>query len=209
MKSFLAEATETYHRAIRPEEQSPVVEYLKSRALRWASVQSFKLGYVENPLPGHEKYQGRLAIPYLTRSGVVKMRFRAIPPNAGGAKYLDVAGAIPRIFNTGDLDRHEPYVCITEGEIDCITAHQAGLPAVGIPGVEGWQPWYALIFGGYEAVYILADNDDSGQGAAFAERVAAQIENARVVLMPEGHDVNSLVTAEGSAALIEKVRGRK
>ncbi|MDM4721870.1 toprim domain-containing protein [Micromonospora sp. WMMA1363] len=96
-------------------------------------------------------------------------------------------------------------MCITEGEIDCITAVQAGLPAVGVPGVDGWSPWWARCFRGYETVYILCDADDKGQGAQFGAKIAAQVTNSRVVMMPEGHDVNSYVVAEGFAALIEKI----
>ncbi|MDM4718424.1 toprim domain-containing protein [Micromonospora sp. WMMA1363] len=195
--------------------------YLKSRALRWASVQFFRLGYVGNPLPGHEVYAGKLCIPYITRSGVVSLRFRTLPdPNpdynpddpgspewlpVDGPKYLSVAGDLPRLFNTCDLDRREPFVCIAEGEFDAMTAHQAGFPAVAVPGVNGWSAWWARCFRGYETVYILCDNDDKGQGAAFGEKIAAQIGNSRIVMMPEGHDVNSYVVAEGFAALIEKI----
>lgn len=205
----MAEATETYHKAINPREDSHAVAYLKSRGMLWASVQYFKLGVVDDPLPGHEKYRGRLAIPYITRSGVVSMRFRAIPPDDSPAKYLSLPGDPPRLFNPLDLDRREPFVCITEGEFDAITAHQAGLPAVGVPGVQAWGSFWPRMFDGYETVYILADNDDKGQGAAFAEKVASQVPNSRVVLMPEGHDVNSYVLAEGPDALIARLEDRQ
>ncbi|MDG4825984.1 toprim domain-containing protein [Asanoa sp. WMMD1127] len=206
-KTFLGEATETYHKALMANPASPAVEYLKeTRGLSGANAQFFKLGLVESPLPGHEQYEGKLAIPYLTRSGVVSMRFRAIPPgDATGPKYLSVPGDIPRLFNPADLDRREHFVCICEGEFDAMTAHQAGLPAVGIPGVNGWKEYYSHCFKGYENVFILADNDDKGQGETFAEKVASQVANARIVLMPSGHDVNSFVLAEGPDALTKRL----
>jgi len=37
----------------------------------------FHLGVVVDPLPGHEQFLGRVAIPYVTPSGVVDIRFRA------------------------------------------------------------------------------------------------------------------------------------
>ncbi|WP_246157934.1 toprim domain-containing protein [Catellatospora sichuanensis] len=184
------------------------MEYLKSRALSGVNAQSLRLGYVENPLAGHELYRGMLAIPYLTRSGVVTMRFRAIPPHEG-PKYRSVPGDEPRMFNTNDLCRREPFVCITEGEFDAMTAHQAGLPAVGIAGVNGWKPYFARAFKGYAAVYILCDNDDKGQGKAFGEKVAAQVTNSRIVILPEGHDVNSFVATEGPDALLDKLEVKR
>lgn len=205
-KTFLGEATETYHKALMASPESPAVEYLKSRGLSGVSAQFFKLGIVESPLPGHEQYQGKLALPYLTSSGVVSMRFRALPPDdASGPKYLSVPGDIPRLFNPADLSGWQSFVCICEGEFDAMTAHQAGLPAIGIPGVNGWKEFYSHCFKGYESVFILADNDDKGQGETFAEKVAGQVANARIVLMPSGHDVNSFVHAEGADALKKRL----
>ncbi|MEV6638063.1 toprim domain-containing protein [Actinoplanes sp. NPDC051470] len=185
------------------------VEYLtRVRGLSKDSVQSFLLGYVANPLAGHEQYAGKIAIPYYTRSGFISMRFRLLPEMvdgeprpAEGPKYLSAPGDMPRLFNPEDLNRREPFVCICEGEMDAITANQAGLPAIGIAGVNGWREYFARCFKGYNAVYVLCDNDDKGQGASFGEKVAAQIQNSRVVLMPSGHDVNSFVKSEGPEAL--------
>lgn len=213
LKTFLEEASGTYEIAMaeQVDNQTGVAEYLMTtRGLSWASVQSFRIGYVENPLPGHEKYRGMIAIPYQTASGIVSMRFRAVPSDEyAGPKYMSTPGDIPRVFNTLDLDRRELYVCVTEGEFDCISAHQAGLPAVGIPGVNGWKDWYANLFKGYATVYVLADNDDKGQGVVFAEKVAGQVANARVVVMPEGHDVNSFLVAEGPDAVKARLEGKK
>jgi DNA primase len=59
---------------------------------------------------------------------------------------------------------------------------------------------------GYKAVYVYADNDDQGTGLEkFAEPLAGMIENARVILMPKGHDVNSFVQENGYDALKELI----
>ncbi len=47
----------------------------------------FRLGFVANPETGHEIYQGKLAIPYITPSGVIDIRFRSLN-NDSGPKYL-------------------------------------------------------------------------------------------------------------------------
>jgi DNA primase len=201
LKSFLEKATATYQTDLAADPLGPAGTYLKSRGLSWGSVTSFRLGVVENPLPGHELYQGRIAIPYLTRSGVVSMRFRAVPPDDSMGKYMSVPGDEPRIFNPSAVCGREVYAAICEGEMDAITATQCGIPSVGIAGVNGWRPWFARAFQGYEAVYILCDNDDKGQGKQFGEKVAAQVPNSRIVLLPAGHDVNSLLVSEGPEAL--------
>ena len=211
-------ATFEYHHAIlnHPAAQGAVEYLTETRHLSQDSVQSFLLGYVEHPLPGHELYAGKLSIPYWTRSGFVSMRFRTLPEMVDGVpqpfegpKYLSVHGDMPRMFNADALNRREPYVCICEGEIDTISASQAGLPAVGIAGVNGWRDYFARCFNGYEAVYVLCDNDDKGQGATFGEKVAGQIANSRMVLMPAGHDVNSFLVAEGPEALRARLEADK
>ncbi|MEU3618820.1 toprim domain-containing protein [Streptomyces sp. NPDC006872] len=202
LKSFLEEATARYEGELA---RSPnAVAYLKSRGLSEDSAAFYRLGYVENPLPGHETARGMLSVPYLTRSGVVTVRFRRLG-DGDGPKYRSVPGDPPRIFNANALLIPSDHVAICEGEFDAIAATEAGIPAVGIAGVSAWKSYFARCFKGYRAVYILADQDDKGQGMEFAEKVAEQIKNARISPMPAGHDVNSFVLAHGPEALLEQL----
>lgn len=200
LRTFLDRATTTYYEALRNHPRA--VEYLRDeRGLSGDNVRFFRLGVVADPLPGHERYQGRIAIPYLTATGTVLMRFRAL--DDGGPKYLTETGADDaRLFNPADLSRPEPFIAVCEGEIDAITAHQAGIPAVGVSGVSKWRPFFNRVFAGYAQKFVLADGDDAGQGVEFADKVAAKI-GGRVIPMPSGHDVNSYVKAEGPDALRE------
>lgn len=184
-------------------------EYLTtSRNLSEDRQAYFHLGYVDDPLPGHEKYAGRITIPYRTRAGVVSIKFRVLPPN-DGPRYLNLSGQPPRIFNPEALFSAKPYVAVCEGEFDTMTAHSQILPAIGVAGVDSWQPWFDRPLTGYDAVYVLADNDDKGQGIAFAEKVADRVENVRIIPMPSGHDVNSFVAEQGYQALLDKIGVRQ
>lgn len=206
-KDFLREATSRYHNAL-PE--SPGEEYLQTRGLGWDSIKQavnrFRLGYVGDPLPGHEQFRGFLAIPYLRWSAdkewaVVSMRFRRI--TGDGAKYLTVAGDRPRLYNTLALLKDTASIAITEGELDAITTTICGVDAVGVPGAQAWQPWFREPFLGYRNVFILADGDDPGM--AFATKVASTLPNGKIIPMPRGHDVNSLVSLKGKDALLERI----
>lgn len=202
LRQFLGSAVEQYYSDLAG--SNVAQDYLKSRGITGASAQYFRLGYVGNPLPGHEQYSGKLAIPYLTRSGVVSLRFRRID-DGDGPKYLGLPGDTLRAFNVNALHKPGQRVCITEGEIDCITAHQAGLATVGLPGVASLREYTHRLFAGYQVVFILADNDDKGQGNQFAEKIAALVQNSRIILMPEGHDVNSFVMENGPEALLDRL----
>ena len=207
-KRFLREATERYHKSL-PE--SPAAAYLESRGLGYPSIKDemdkFLLGYVADPLPGHEMFQGMLCIPYLRWSrehgwAVVSIRFRRL--DDGKPKYLTQAGDRPRLYNTLALIKQSPIVAITEGEIDAMTAQVCGIPTVGVPGATAWQPYFREPFLGYREVFILADGDEPGM--QFANGIATTLPNAKVVPCPPGEDVNSLVRLYGPAALKERIK---
>jgi Toprim-like len=208
-RSWLRTATIRYHQALA---ESPAEEYLASRGLMGASVKEqtsqFRLGYVAEPLPGHEGYRGMLALPYIRYSqeygwSVISIRFRKLRPDAD-SKYLSVTGDKPRLYNTQALLRRSPFIAITEGEIDAITAELCGVPAVGVPGSQMWKPHHVEPFLGYREVFILADGDDAGRD--FAKKVGHTLVNAKVIPSPEGEDVNSMVIQGGPSALTGRLR---
>nr|WP_104183796.1 toprim domain-containing protein [Mycobacterium avium] len=207
-KKFLVEATSRYHASLPG---SLGERYLATRGLTAPSIREdvakFRLGYVEDPLSGHEMYRGMLAIPYLRwhpESGwtAVSIRFRRLDNEQ--PKYLSVAGDQPWLFNTTALINHSPYVAIAEGEIDAMTAQVCGIPTVGVPGVQTWQPYFTELFLGYREVFLLADGDDPGM--QFANKVAGSLPNAKVIPMPAGEDVNSLVIKRGKQELLSKLK---
>ncbi|QFG12559.1 DNA primase [Mycobacterium phage Toaka] len=199
-RDYLWEATSRYRSSLPG---SPAEEYLASRGVE---APQFGLGFVAEPLPGHEMYRGMLAIPYLRWSpwrewSCASIRFRRL--HGEGPKYLTVANDKPRLFNTHALTRYSRDMAITEGEIDAITAEIAGVPTVGLPGAQSWKPYFRELFLGYRNVNILADGDEPG--LEFARQVAKTLPNARIIPMPDGEDVNSLVHKQGKQALLERI----
>ena len=207
-REYLREATTRYWNAIPG---SPVEEYLANRGLGGEEIRNrFLLGYVEDPIPGHEYHRGSMVIPYLRKSPdnkltVVSLRFRCIQDHehVGHGKYMTQSGDRPRLFNTEALLKPGRSVAITEGELDAIAAEQAGIHAVGVPGVETWSPHFAEPFRGYKEVFILADGDEAGM--RFATGLTKHLSNAKIIPMPPGHDVNSLTMAEGPDKLRERL----
>ncbi|MCV7016764.1 DNA primase (bacterial type) [Mycolicibacterium aichiense] len=200
-RAYLWEATTQYRKSLPG---SPADEYLASRGV--ARVPQFGLGFVADPLPGHEMYRGCLSIPYMRWSqwrgwSVASIRFRRL--DGRDPKYMTVAGDRPRIYNTAALTRYSRDMAICEGEIDTITAELSGIPSVGLAGAQMWKPYMRELFLGYRIVNILADGDDSGMD--FARQVAKTLPNARIIPMPDGEDVNSLVITRGKDALLERI----
>lgn len=170
--------------------------YLAARGISRNAAHTFRLGYAGQPMIGHEQYAGRLAIPYLTPSGVSDLRFRSISDD-GSPKYLSRPGAETHLYNVLAFSDDSDFIVVCEGELDTIiTAGECGLPAVGVPGANGWRAWYARAFADYRRVIVLCDGDQPGRD--LGKRIAQQIDVATVVSMPDGMDVNEVFLSEGS-----------
>jgi len=197
-RQFLLQATTEYANHI-----DQAADYLATRGLSVDEAKKFHLGVVDNPLPGHEGYRGKLVIPYTTPSGVVDLRFRSI--RGEDPKYIGLPGAKTTMFNSQIVLNADQYICVTEGEIDCITVSvKTSHPAVGIPGANNWKPYYAKILDDFDTVIVLADGDTPG--LEFGKKISRELNNVNIVQMPEGHDVNSIVIQEGVSFLDDKIR---
>jgi len=197
-RNFLLQATQRYAAAIEKAEP-----YLLSRQLSVDEAKVFHLGVVEDPLPGHEPYKGRLAIPYITPSGVVDIRFRALGND--DPKYMGLVGAKTTMFNTQACFVADKYICVTEGEFDCIMMSSKTVhPTVGIPGANNWKPHYAKILDDFDIVIVLADGDAAG--LEFGKKISRELGNVNIVSMPEGEDVNSMMIRQGSDWVDERIR---
>lgn len=213
-QASLMEAAKRYHSSLGG---SPAEEYLAGRGLLEHAKQ-YGLGFVKDPVQGHDAFQGMLSIPYLRQTAygkwtAVTIRFRCLDPTCKhekwkhpGGKYSPIPGHGGQLFNTVQILRNHDRIAITEGELDAITATEAGVPCVSVQGVKSWKSHYTPLFLGYESVLVLADNDDNGEGMEFGSMLAEKLPNVRIIKMPRGHDVNSMVCEYGPEALLEKVR---
>ena len=197
-RQFLLQATQRYAGKIELAQ-----EYLSNRSLSVEEASIFHLGVVDDPLPGHEAYKGRLAIPYITPSGVVDIRFRGMHNEE--PKYMGLVGAKTTMFNTQACFVADKYICVTEGEFDCIIMSVKTLhPTIGIPGANNWKSHYTRILDDFDIVIVLADGDAAGQ--EFGKKISRELPNVNIISMPEGEDVNSIVTKLGSNWIDERIR---
>ncbi len=195
-RNLLQTSAETYNRSLWRAE-----EYLASRGLSLEFADGELLGYVEDPIPGQEQFRGRLSIPYVTRAGVVNLKFRSIGADSG-PKYLNLSGFETNLYHVESFFQAADYICVTEGEIDALSLVQANIPAVGVPGVKAWKSFYRHCFEDFPVIYGLCDGDEPGRD--FGVFLSREIK-ARPIHMPPGEDVNSILIKEGPDYLRKKL----
>ncbi len=196
-RESLTKAAKFYHSALHEAE-----DYLAGRGITLEQATRARLGVVLEPLTGHEAYINRLAIPYLTRSGVVDLRFRSM--DLSEPKYMGLTGATTHLYNVSAFFKASSYISICEGEIDTITLDMAcNIPSVGVPGVNNWKKHYTRLLADFDKVFLFADGDSAG--ADFAKHLAKELGNLVVVHMPDGEDVNSMYLKYGVEYFQQKI----
>jgi DNA primase len=189
-KDLLGRATEKYAANIYQAQA-----YLESRGIPLEVARLAQLGVVGEPEVGHEAFVGRLSIPYITKTGVVDLRFRSLNP-AVEPKYMGLTGAETKMYNVIDIEKANNFIGVCEGELDTITMSGCvGIPCVGVPGANSWKKHYTRLLADFERVFVFADGDQPG--TEFARSLARELP-VTIIQLPDGHDVNSMFVQEGA-----------
>jgi hypothetical protein len=185
------------------------VEYLAGRGISEEAAAAAGLGVVVDPLPGHENRIGMLAIPYLTDAGPVNMTFRCMQQHAckdhGHQKYMTWPKLETNLYHIQSYSGAGDWIAVAEGEIDALTLNMAGIPAVGISGVDKWQEHWPLVLSDFSRVYFFEDGDDAGK--KLGDRLAHEVDPPVIrIKMERNEDVNSWYVKHGAEALRGMIR---
>lgn len=206
-KRYLARATEEYAGQLHNRNaalHAGAIGYLREHAIDQDIAIRYELGFVAEPLPGDERFQGMLSIPYLSPSGVMALKFRSFSDSGG--KYAKRAGSKNRLYNTAAYFQAGNVIGLTEGEMDSISATEhLSVPSMGVPGVEAWKDEWSSLFKDFTKVFIFADGDQPGKD--FAHKMADTIGwRAQIVQCPDGEDVSSMVAGGQADELMGIIR---
>jgi DNA primase len=186
---------------------SHAAEYLAGRGLSEETVRTHRIGVVADAMPGHSKYGGMLAIPYLAIKGYpVALRFRCMEEhnhreNSHG-KYNSMPHDPPRLYNSRIIPTTGAEIHVTEGEFDALILNQLGMPAVAIAGANTFPPRHRILLQGFSQVWLWGDGDDSG--AEMNSKIGRSLRQARAIAVPKGKDVNALYL-DGGPILINQL----
>lgn len=185
--------------------------YLHNRGIADAVQRGNRLGQAVDPFPGHERFAGMLAIPYLDKDGnPLDIRFGCIIQHdheaSYHAKYNTQKGHPARVFNVKAIHHADDVIHVTEGEMDALLLEGLGLHAIALPGANSWQPHHRRMLAGFSRVMVWPDVDAAG--SEFAGKALAAMRNAIIVRLPFG-DVTDVWKAEGADALLKLLNDRE
>ena len=208
-QKLLMEAVTRYSQALSEE----AIGYLEGRGISKDVAEQFSLGSVVSPAVGHEQFENWISIPYITAMGIcVSVKFRRL--DDGKPKYGQPTGQKLHLYNVADILVDSGRIVICEGELDAIIMSGIlGIPAVGVPGVAAWKPFYYKLFTGFDTIYVVGDNDvkedGTNPGAEFAKRVASEVLNSQMVQLPPGMDITDYYLEYGSEKTSNLVGGAR
>lgn len=190
--------------ALRFETSQPkLLPYLTARGLGGAAAERFRLGYVEPAEDIPRQHWHRMAVPFITPTGVVQIRYKCVLDHDHKAvscsKMLGAAGVEITLYNAAATLTATGPVVLVEGEPDVWAVETlAGLPAVGIPGAQMWRKhsYWSRCFVGLDLI-LLSDGDAAGD--SLAEAISADLPELHHVRLPDGADANSLLEREAPA----------
>ncbi|MDD6088726.1 MAG: DNA primase [Desulfovibrionaceae bacterium] len=166
----------------------------------------------------YDRFRGRLMFPIRNLSGSVIAFGGRIIRNEDDAKYVNT-GDTP-LYKKGDnlyglqqarqsIGRRNS-VMLTEGYMDVLTLHQFGYTqAVGVLGTAFTPEQVKRISGFTSQAELLFDGDGAGRKAAYraCEMLLSRGLNCKVILFPEGEDIDSLLRKSGTQTF-EKLRSQ-
>lgn len=177
--------------------------WFNSRKISDDVLNTFKVHWGISPIMGE-----CIVIPVMDHKGVFFFnKYRRDPLVDAKPKYLYDKGGSTTLygyFKAKDEDR----ILITEGELDCLVAWSANIPAITSTGgaLSFQEEWTELLKD--KDITICFDNDEAG--AKGMVKVLKYLPQAKVVFIPDRPNVKDLsdyVAAGGD--LPELLRGRK
>lgn len=180
-----------FKRPAKPQCQAPkagVAEWLKSRGLTDKTLADFKIA---EQIKGGKTYA---VFPYLRDGVLVNVKYRNVDEKKD---MRQEGGAEPCLFGWHLIDPKCRVVAITEGEIDAMSLHQCGIPALSVNAGAGNHQWLENDWDRldrFSEILIFMDSDEAGQKGAqeIAKRIGA--DRCKLVKIP-AKDANEYLQA--------------
>lgn len=158
-----AKEQKSFKRPAKPKCHQPkarALEWLAGRGLTPATLEAFKIGEYERDGKPYAVF------PYLRDGELVNVKHR----NPDDKRDMrQEGGAEPCLFGWHLIDPKARTVAISEGEIDAMSLHQCGVPALSVNAGAGNHQWIESDWDRLERfseILIFFDGDDAGEKGA-------------------------------------------
>lgn len=175
------------------------------------AIEAGLLGKSDKSGRAYDRFRGRLIFPIKNLSNQVIAFGGRIIGDEDEAKYINSADSI--LYKKGDNLYGLPQArraiaaqgkaLLTEGYMDVLTLHQYGYThAVGVLGTALTPEQIKRLSGFTSNLVLLFDGDRAGRKAALrsSEMLLARGLGCKVVLLPEGEDIDSFLRSRGAEA---------
>lgn len=196
----------TFKRPEKPKCQAPksvVKEWLNGRGITDETIAAFKIG---EQLRDGKAYA---VFPYLRDGELVNAKYR----NPAEKKDMrQEGGAEPCLFGWHLIDPKARTVAICEGEIDAMTLHQCGVPALSVNAGAGNHQWIENDWSRldrFSEILVIFDADEAGKKGATEVVQRLGLDRCKVVNLPAKDPNDWLMQGADGADFWEVIKAAK
>lgn len=155
--------------------ESPVLAYLaEERRIDVFTQEDYRIFQYNS-----ERFGPAIAFPYYApdKTTLMNVKYLALKRDEKGKKIIhQEKGCAPCLFGWQTVPESAREIILTEGEIDAMTWHQVGFPAMSIPDGAKGDSWIEVEWDNlqrFDTIYLNWDNDEEGIKAVhdFARRL--------------------------------------
>lgn len=188
-----------------PDAWEGLLTYLRSRGFRDQEITAAGLAIANDRGGFYDRFRNRLMFPIRDVHGsTIGFTGRKLASDDIGGKYINTPETL--VYHKSDVlyglsrakqeIRNEKLAVVVEGNMDCISSHQAGIKNVVAASGTALTPEQVRLLKRYASTIALAfDPDAAGQHAALRGLEVAWREDIviKVIPLPEGEDPDALV----------------
>lgn len=183
-------------------QENMFTNWFKNRKISDSILSEFNVHWGSNPIFGE-----CIVIPVLNEKGIfIFNKYRRNPMDESKPKYIYDKGGQVTIYGLHKAKTSD-RILITEGELDCLTAWSANIPAItSTGGAMSFQEEWAVLLKDKD-VTICFDNDEAG--AKGMVKVLEHLPTAHVCFLPDRpgiKDITDYVSAGGDLAELLRTR---
>ncbi|TYL43922.1 toprim domain-containing protein [Dickeya sp. ws52] len=189
--------------------------YLASRGITRETADKFRISDAVVWFADEKRELPAIAFPYLRNDELLQIKRISTERPNGKKVIMAEADCEPCLFGWQVMPHNMRIVVLCEGEIDCMTYYQYGLPALSVPfggGKGAKQQWIEYEYHNldrFDEIWLSLDNDDVGLEAA--KEIARRLGEHRCRLVELPHkDINeclqSGMTSDEVIGVLERAK---